>query len=162
VDLLIVGCIGVVANTDGGEGLARMTNESEIQETRVEDVMHYGLITCRTQALLKEVVRIIADTEVHALVALHDNGSVAGIVSHMDLLRLYGQNLLEHKAEDVMTPTVITIGPEATVKEAVDLMLKHNIRRLLVTEHTPEGERPIGVISTTDVIRDMREQPWFW
>jgi predicted transcriptional regulator len=41
-------------------------------------------------------------------------------------------------------------------------MLKHNIRRLLVTEKTPQGERPIGVISTTDVIRDMREQPWFW
>ena len=139
-----------------------MTNKPKTQQNRVEDVMHYGLITCRTHAVLKEVVRIIADTEVHALVAIHDNGSVAGIVSHMDLLRLYGQNLLEYKAEDVMTPSVITIAPEATVKEAVDLMLKHNIRRLLVTEQTPEGERPIGVISTTDVIRDMREQPWFW
>jgi CBS domain-containing protein len=138
------------------------TNELQIHEKRVEDVMHYGVITCRTDTLLKEVVRIITDTDVHALVVIHDNGNVAGIVSHMDLLRLYGQNLLEYKAEDVMTPNVITISPEATVKEAVDLMLKHNIRRLLVTEKTPEGERPIGVISTTDVIRDMREQPWFW
>ena len=124
--------------------------------------MHYGVITCGTHTVLKEVVRIIADSDVHALVVIHDNGSVAGIVSHMDLLRLYGENLLEHKAEDVMTPTVITIGPQASVREAVNLMLKHNIRRLLVTEKTPQGERPIGVISTTDVIRDMREQPWFW
>jgi predicted transcriptional regulator len=139
-----------------------MTKEPTVQPNRVEDVMHYGLITCRTHALLKEVVRIIADTEVHALVAIHDNGSVAGIVSHMDLLRLYGQNLLEYKAEDVMTRTVVTIAAEATVQDAVDLMLKHNIRRLLVTEQTSQGERPVGVISTTDVIRDMREQPWFW
>lgn len=136
--------------------------KGEIVEKRVEDVMHYGVITCRTDTLLKEVVRIITDTDVHALVVIHDNGNVAGIVSHMDLLRLYGQNLLEYKAEDVMTPNVITISPSATVKEAVELMLKHNIRRLLVTEKTPEGERPVGVISTTDVIRDMREQPWFW
>lgn len=136
--------------------------ENQSYEKRVEDIMHYGVITCRTYTLLKEVVRIITDTDVHALVVIHDNGNVAGIVSHMDLLRLYGQNLLEYKAEDVMTPTVITISPDATVKEAVDLMLKHNIRRLLVTEKTPEGERPVGVISTTDVIRDMREQPWFW
>lgn len=128
----------------------------------VDDIMHYGVITCATHTVLKEAVRIIADSDVHALVVIHDNGSVAGIVSHMDLLRLYGENLLEHKAEDVMTPTVITIGPEASVREAVNLMLKHNIRRLLVTEKTPQGERPIGVISTTDVIRDMREQPWFW
>ncbi|MBC7260990.1 MAG: CBS domain-containing protein [Chloroflexi bacterium] len=137
-------------------------NEAQSHEKQVEDIMHYGVITCRTHTLLKEVVRIITDTDVHALVVIHDNGNVAGIVSHMDLLRLYGQNLLEYKAEDVMTPNVITISPDATVKEAVDLMLKHNIRRLLVTEKTPEGERPIGVISTTDVIRDMREQPWFW
>ncbi|MGC8788094.1 MAG: cyclic nucleotide-binding/CBS domain-containing protein [Anaerolineae bacterium] len=137
-------------------------NEVQLHEKRVEDIMHYGVITCRTYTLLKEVVRIITDTDVHALVVIHDNGNVAGIVSHMDLLRLYGQNLLEYKAEDVMTPNVITISPDATVKEAVDLMLKHNIRRLLVTEKTPEGERPVGVISTTDVIRDMREQPWFW
>ncbi len=137
-------------------------NQNQSHEKRVEDIMHYGVITCRTHTLLKEVVRIITDTDVHALVVIHDNGNVAGIVSHMDLLRLYGQNLLEYKAEDVMTPNVITISPDATVKEAVELMLKHNIRRLLVTEKTPEGERPVGVISTTDVIRDMREQPWFW
>ncbi|MGQ9492513.1 MAG: CBS domain-containing protein [Anaerolineae bacterium] len=137
-------------------------NEVQTYEKRVEDVMHYGVITCRTHTLLKEVVRIITDTDVHALVVIHDNGNVAGIVSHMDLLRLYGHNLLEYKAEDVMTPNVVTISPNATVKEAVNLMLKHNIRRLLVTEKTPEGERPVGVISTTDVIRDMREQPWFW
>nr|MBC7244051.1 CBS domain-containing protein [Chloroflexota bacterium] len=137
-------------------------NEVQTYEKRVEDVMHYGVITCRTYTSLKEAVRIITDTDVHALVVIHDNGNVAGIVSHMDLLRLYGCNLLEYKAEDVMTPNVITISPDAPVKEAVALMLKHNIRRLLVTEKTPEGERPIGVISTTDVIRDMREQPWFW
>jgi signal-transduction protein with cAMP-binding, CBS, and nucleotidyltransferase domain len=41
-------------------------------------------------------------------------------------------------------------------------MLETSIRRLLVTEDTPDGERAIGVISTTDVIRDMREHPWFW
>ncbi len=139
-----------------------MNSETGTLAKHVDDIMHYGVITCATHTLLKEVVRIIADSDVHALVVIHDNGSVAGIVSHMDLLRLYGENLLEHKAEDVMTPQVITIGPDATVREAVRLMLKHNIRRLLVTEKTPQGERPTGVISTTDVIRDMREQPWFW
>jgi len=139
-----------------------MAEKPDLLEKKVESVMHYGIITCRTHTVLKEVVRIIADSDVHALVVIHDNGNVAGIVSHMDLLRLYGKNLLEYKAEDVMTPKVVTIAQDGTVHEAVDLMLKHNIRRLLVTEETAEGERPVGVISTTDVIRDMREQPWYW
>ena len=139
-----------------------MTAEHESDQKRVEDVMHYGVITCRTHTVLKEVVRVIADSDVHALVVIHDNGNVAGIVSHMDLLRLYGQNLLEHTAQDVMTPAVITIGQEASVQRAVTMMLEHNIRRLLVSEATVDGERPVGVVSTTDIIRDMREQPWFW
>jgi len=41
-------------------------------------------------------------------------------------------------------------------------MLDNNTRRVLVTEQTPQGERAVRVISTTDVISDMREQPWFW
>jgi len=139
-----------------------MISKNQVSEKLVEDIMHRGVITCKTYTLLKEVVRIISDTDVHALVVIHDNEDVAGIVSHMDLLSLYGQNLLDYKAEDVMTPNVITIAPTATIKEAVALMLENQIRRLLVTEQTPEGERAIGVISTTDVIRDMREQPWFW
>jgi predicted transcriptional regulator len=139
-----------------------MISKNQVSEKLVEDIMHRGVITCKTHTLLKEVVRIISDTDVHALVVIHDNEDVAGIVSHMDLLRLYGQNLLDYKAEDVMTHKVITIAPTASIKEAVALMLENQIRRLLVTEQTPEGERAIGVISTTDVIRDMREQPWFW
>ncbi len=139
-----------------------MTSTSESYEKKVEDVMHYGVITCRTHTLLKEVVRIITDTDVHALVVVNDDGTVAGIMSHMDLLRRYGHNLLMVTAADVMTAKVITIAADAPVHEAVALMLKHNIRRILVTEAGPHGELPIGVISTTDVIRDMRDQPWFW
>lgn len=139
-----------------------MTEENQTAAKLVEDIMHRGVITCKTYTLLKEVVRIIADTDVHALVVIHDNEDVAGILSHMDLLRLYGQNLLDYKAEDVMKPNVITIASTAPTQEAIALMLENNIRRLLVTEQTPDGERAIGVISTTDVIRDMREHPWFW
>jgi len=139
-----------------------MANETNVSETYVEDIMHRGVITCKADALLKEVVQTIVDTEVHAVVVVDDGGHVTGIVSHMDLLRLYGQNLLNFEAADAMTPKVIDIGPKATVREAVAMMLKHNIRRLLVTEETRQGKRPVGVIATTDVIRDMREQPWFW
>jgi CBS domain-containing protein len=69
--------------------------------------------------LLKEVVRIIADTDVPARVVIDDNEDVAGLVSHRGLRRLYGQDLLEHKAEDVMTPKVITIAPTVSINEAV-------------------------------------------
>jgi len=137
-------------------------NENKGLETRVGDIMHRGVITCKTDTVLKEVVRILADTDITAVAVVNDNGVLTGIVSRMDLLRLYGQNLLDHKAEDVMTKRVIDIEPEATTGEAVRVMLEYSIHRLFVTQDTPSGKQLVGVLSATDVIRDMREQPWFW
>ncbi len=137
-------------------------NVMEQHQHSVKDIMHRGVITCKTQSLLKEVVRIISDTGVHALVVIHDNGDVAGVIRHMDLLRLYGQNLLEFKAQDVMSQPTVDVSPDATIYEAVDLMLQYGLQRLLVTEPTPTGKRAIGILSTTDIVREMREQPWFW
>ena len=48
-----------------------------------------------------------------------------------------------------MTPHPLTISPDAEVKEAAQQMLLADVHRLFVTE----GERLIGVISTTDIMR---------
>ncbi|MDH7514276.1 MAG: CBS domain-containing protein [Bacteroidota bacterium] len=44
---------------------------------------------------------------------------------------------------------VRTITPDKTVKEAVDLLVEHNIGGLLVVE----GGRPVGIITERDVLR---------
>jgi predicted transcriptional regulator len=41
-------------------------------------------------------------------------------------------------------------------------MLEKDVHRLLVSEMTPKGKRPVGVISTTDIIKDMRGPRWTW
>lgn len=128
----------------------------------VRDIMHKGVIECRPDTVLKEVVRIMADTGVHAIVVEKPGGEIDGIISHMDLLKVYGQNLLNYKACDIMTKNVIEISPDATIEEAIRIMLERKIHRLVITEPCPGGRQAVGILSTTDIIRDMREQPWFW
>jgi CBS domain-containing protein len=135
---------------------------SETGEKYVRDIMHRGVITCKPDTLLKEVVRILADTGVHALIVAQSGTEVEGVISHMDIIRLFGQNLLEHKAKDIMTPLIYDVSPDATVQEAIELLLKHRVHRLLVTESGAKGKVAVGVISTTDVIREMRGQTWYW
>ena len=130
---------------------------------RIKDIMHKGVITCAPDVPVQEVVRVVADTDVHAIIVVNpDDGTVAGIISHIDLLRLYGKDLLKYSASDIMTADVIDIGIDAPVADAVRTMLDKGIHRLLVTEEAPEGKKPIGVVSTTDVIRDMRGTRWSW
>lgn len=131
-------------------------------EKKVKHIMHKGVITCAPDLLIQEVVRVVADTDVHAIVVVATSGEVKGLISHMDLLRLYGKDLTQYRAADVMSEDVIDVSPEAKVSEAVGVLLQSDVHRLLVTEDRAEGKIPVGVLSTTDVIRDMRGERWAW
>ena len=131
------------------------------EEKLVKHIMHHGVITCKAGTLLEEVVRVMADTDVHAIIVVEED-QIAGIISHMDVLKLYGQELKGRTAKDAMTPYVVGVAPDAPVAEAVKKMLEHDIHRLLVVEETPAGKQPVGVLSTTDVIKEMRGPRWVW
>ncbi|HHS97051.1 MAG TPA: CBS domain-containing protein [Chloroflexi bacterium] len=129
-------------------------------ERRVKDIYHKGVIFCRPQTPLQEVVRVMADTDVHAIVVAEKEGAEPmGVVSHTDAIAHYGEDLTKIRAADVMTPHVVTISEESTVSEAVKKMLEGHIHRLVVVNE--EGV-PVGILSTTDIIRDMRGSKWVW
>ena len=54
------------------------------------------------------------------------------------------------KIENVMVSDVITVEAEATVREAVDIMNKHEIGCLVVVD---EEEKPVGVMTERDLLR---------
>src|ERR1700723_1669181 len=66
-------------------------------------------------------------------------------------------------AADVMTRNCITVAPDATVEEAVNLMLSRNISGLFVVDKTGELA---GVITEGDLLRrdelgTERHRPWW-
>lgn len=128
----------------------------------VKQIMHNGVIGCKADTPLSEVVRILSDTDIHALVVTGEDGEVVGIISHMDVIPLHDQDLAQHSAREVMTKNVISVAPDASVLDAVEVMVNKRIHRLVVTE--PEGDRlmPVGVLSTTDIVREMRGSKWTW
>ncbi len=129
-------------------------------ERRVKDIYHKGVIFCRPDTPLQEVVRVMADTDIHAIVVAEKEGAEPmGVVSHTDAIAHYGEDLSQIKASDVMTSHVITVSEEATIPEAVQKMLESHIHRLVVVD---EKGVPLGILSTTDIIRDMRGSKWVW
>jgi len=54
------------------------------------------------------------------------------------------------KIENVMVSDVITVEAEATVRQAVDLMNKHEIGCLIVVD---EEEKPVGILTERDLLR---------
>jgi CBS domain-containing protein len=54
---------------------------------------------------------------------------------------------------------VVTIQPNQSIREAIDLLTRHNIGALVVVEG---GGKPIGIISERDIVRELarNEEPF--
>jgi predicted transcriptional regulator len=128
----------------------------------VGEVMHKGVVTCSPATSLEEAVRIVSDSDVNALVVVGNAGEILGILSHMDILRHYGENLAERQVGEIMNPGVLSVQPDTPIQAAITVILNSRVHRLVVTTPGPNGNVPVGVISTTDIIRHLRGARWAW
>jgi len=130
------------------------------KERLVRDIYHKGVIFCKPDTPLQEVVRVMADTEVHAIMVADREGEPpVGVVSHTDAIVHYGEDLTVIQAHETMTANVISISEGAAVEEAARKLLESHVHRLLVVS---KDSKPLGILSTTDIIREMRGTRWVW
>jgi CBS domain-containing protein len=130
-----------------------------LQDFRVVDAMHPGVIACPFETPLRTVARMMASYRVHAVVVLaHEGdelpgGSLWGVVSDTDLLQAAGQDsdFDTQTAQSLAATPALTVASRESLARAVQLMVEHEVAHLIVVEqHT---KRPIGVLSTLDVAR---------
>ncbi|MCS7178388.1 MAG: CBS domain-containing protein [Anaerolineae bacterium] len=129
-------------------------------ERRVADIYHKGIIFCKPDTPLQEVVQVMADTGIHAIIVAEGEGTQPlGVVSHTDAIAHYGEDLSQMRAADVMSRGVTTITKNAPVAEAARRILESPAQCLLVVD---EDGTPLGILSPTDIIREMRGSKWIW
>ena len=133
-----------------------------MSDKTVGDLMHRGIIACKPGTPMDEVVRIVIEKDVHAIIVMDDETQAQGIISHTDIIRFFGQDLSQHTARDVMSRPVPDIEVDRPAELAARQMLDNASHHLLVIE-VEQGERkPVGVISTTDLVKGMRGSRWSW
>jgi CBS domain-containing protein/nucleotide-binding universal stress UspA family protein len=126
----------------------------------VREWMTTVLVTVRPDAPVAEAQHLMRHRRIRHLPVV-EGGRLAGIITDRDVrttlpspatslaageIRYLLDRLL---VERVMTRSVITIGPDAPIAEAVRLVLAHRIGALPVTENT----RVVGIITETDLLR---------
>lgn len=125
---------------------------------QVSELMQTEVQTVPSDAVVNDAVVTLAEFHISALPVVDGTGHMVGVISRTDVLaseeeaedQTARETLFEGTfVRDLMTPRPLTISPDAEVKEAAQQMLYADVHRLFVTE----GERLIGVISTTDIMR---------
>ena len=123
--------------------------------TRVRDLMHLGIISCTPDDTIGSVAKIMVEKEIHAVVVMDAQGKAIGVVSQTDMvLARQGRTPDQARAmlaSQVMTPGCATCDADMLLSDAVSLMTGRRMHRLVVTEK----EKPVGVISMTDVVRKI-------
>lgn len=115
--------------------------------------MHWGLVSCRSEASLKSVAALMNDERVHCVVVtddLSDAGSLWGVISDIDLIAAATvRGLAEQQAGGTAMTPAVTIAPGERLERAARLMTNYGIAHLVVVD--PIEQRAVGVLSTLDL-----------
>jgi crotonyl-CoA carboxylase/reductase len=129
--------------------------------TLVRDVMHLGVVTCTRDTSLVEVARTMYDQHIHAIVVVDDEGRAAGVVSQTDVvLARQGRTASQAavlKAGDILTPSLVSCTPDRKLSDAITEMTRNRVHRLVVVDERGGRLMPVGILSMTDVIRQLIE-----
>ena len=125
---------------------------------KVRDVMFKGVVTVHLDTSAKEIAEVLIENNISGVVAVDGMGESWGVVTDMDLVKYYAEGKIDVVAEDIMSPETLSVDPEMSLKDAAAFMHSHQIHRAFVMSARSAyvtKNIPIGVISATDVAREM-------
>lgn len=88
-------------------------------------------------------------------VVVTSRGDAVGVLTERDVMKRVVAKALDPQSirvKDVMTKTPITVDKERPLREAIDLMNRKGLRRMLVTENG----KIVGIFTLRDIVKHTR------
>ncbi|GII54097.1 histidine kinase [Planotetraspora thailandica] len=116
-----------------------------------------SVATVPPQATVTELLAMLAELNIGAVVVSQDGVTIEGIVSERDVVRRLheqGAGVLGLPVSSIMTADVRTCAPDANVEELRRTMTNHRVRHVPVVRHG----RLCGIVSIGDVVKSAIEE----
>jgi CBS domain-containing protein len=141
---------------------------------KVADVMTCGVNFVAPDDSLRKAAQLMLRYEVSGFPVL-DRGKLVGMITEGDFLRRAETGTERHRkrwieffvgpgqlaseytqahgrrVDEVMTRDVVTVAPEAPLEKAVELMVRHNVKRLPVVK----GEAIVGILTRANLLHAL-------
>ena len=127
---------------------------------RISDVIRLKgdqVVTVRTDATVEQLLEILEQHRIGAVVVSNDGSSVAGIVSERDVVRHLhnaGAGLLEQTVDTIMTSEVHTCKPGDDIEDVARVMTDHRVRHVLVVV----DDKLLAIVSIGDVVKSRIDE----
>jgi len=131
---------------------------AEEEEPTVGELMEKRVFSVELNTNVLDCVRAMGKRKVSCAVIVTEEGGAAGIVTERDLVTKVIADALDPArvlVRDIMSTPLITIGPDAKMSDAAELMSEYMIRRLIVVG--PDGNL-VGIRTAGDLARVLAKQ----
>jgi CBS domain-containing protein len=117
------------------------------------------VVTVKPDATVRELIGVLAEHNIGALVVSVDGSSVDGIVSERDVVRRLhdDESVLESPVSAIMSSDVATCEGDATVNELMQVMTERRFRHIPVVA---DGKLT-GIVSIGDVVKSRMSELQF-
>ncbi len=114
--------------------------------------MTKDVVTVESGKTVVEAASVMAEKDLGCLVVVV-KGFPVGIVTERDLVRriVAVRGSFDVLVREVMSKTLVTIGPNVSLREAARVMASNRVRRLPVLD----GNRLVGIIGASDFVRSV-------
>jgi CBS domain-containing protein len=110
-----------------------------------------GVITIKPEATVRDLLALLADHNVGAVIVSPDGTEVGGMVSERDVVRRLNEDdaILDGPVSNIMTSVVHTCEPTHPIEELMQVMTEHRVRHVPIIT---DGKLS-GMISIGDVVK---------
>jgi CBS-domain-containing membrane protein len=133
----------------------------EVLGITVGELMSKPVVTVRPETSIEELTRLVQEHGYNAFPVVNDAGALQGLVSRVDLFKLY---LLPYRRfipalEDtwvksvgaIMTRGAVALYAREPAIKAMALMVDHRIRTIPIVADTTAGVEVVGVVTRRDL-----------
>ncbi|MDT8405314.1 putative nucleotidyltransferase substrate binding domain-containing protein [Sulfuriflexus sp.] len=133
-----------------------ITANGGLSQYYVSDCMHRKLVSIGADTAIQQAAQCMHENDSSALL-ITDEGQLQGLITDKDLRsRCLAQGLsMSTAVSEIMTTDIQHVTPSTRLDEALLLMSRENIHHLPVLE----AGKAIGVISSTDILRQQSLSP---
>ena len=142
------------------------TEQDEVNEPApipsVAELMTPDPIVIDESASVDDAVRLLEENEISGLPVVDRDGVLVGVISQTDIVRARAVAHLWHRwpglrVRHLMHAPALTADRSMSMEEAAQLMERAHVHRLVVVGD--DQTTPIGIISTTDLVRALAHRP---
>jgi transcriptional regulator len=141
---------GIVVGRDDMDNILLLDTTAirSIPKKLVTEAATPKLITLDGLTPIRDAARVLSGKGIEGAPVM-DDGKIVGILTLSDISRALAESREDLKVVDIMSKQIITIAEDVMIADAIEIMYKNHVGRLIVVNKDGETQ---GIVTRTDLL----------